>query len=331
LAQQLEVQVPRDANHCMALVTATHPDAPPILHWDREDARNPVSWYYASGIDADLRQRVAQAGGRIVGVDIRASLGWQNRNDLDLHAITPAGDHVWYAELHGCRYGGYLDVDMNVHGESMNPVENMRWANGQAREGRYQFYVNLYATHRGYPEQTPFRVELEVNGQSYTVQGETRYLNNHNALDRMVKVADFFYTNEGGPRESTLALTRTAVSPNLWGLTPDTYVPVTAVVPSPNLWGEHPSSHNGQHVFFLLDGCRDTQQGVGRGFMAEMLKSDLHAVRSVLTAYAAQAIIDGAETASACGIGISNEGTGDLVVKVRTAAGATLYQIDRWD
>ena len=32
------------------LVTATHADAPPIIQWDTEDARNPVSWYmYAHG------------------------------------------------------------------------------------------------------------------------------------------------------------------------------------------------------------------------------------------------------------------------------------------
>jgi hypothetical protein len=29
----------------VGLTTAVHPDAPPILQWDREDRRNPVSWY----------------------------------------------------------------------------------------------------------------------------------------------------------------------------------------------------------------------------------------------------------------------------------------------
>jgi hypothetical protein len=32
-----------------ALVTAVNADAPPILQWDREDARNPVSWYFWNG------------------------------------------------------------------------------------------------------------------------------------------------------------------------------------------------------------------------------------------------------------------------------------------
>ncbi|MDB5870231.1 MAG: hypothetical protein JWP96_2563 [Polaromonas sp.] len=32
-----------------SLVTAVHADAPPILQWDREDRRNPVSWYFWHG------------------------------------------------------------------------------------------------------------------------------------------------------------------------------------------------------------------------------------------------------------------------------------------
>jgi hypothetical protein len=40
-------------------------------------------------IDAEIKQRVEAAGGRYEGVDIRASLVWNNRNDLDLHVIPP--------------------------------------------------------------------------------------------------------------------------------------------------------------------------------------------------------------------------------------------------
>lgn len=35
-------------NFC-ALVTAVNPDAPPIIQWDREEARNPFSWYVYNG------------------------------------------------------------------------------------------------------------------------------------------------------------------------------------------------------------------------------------------------------------------------------------------
>ncbi len=47
-ADQLEFQVPDSGNFC-ALVTAADDSAPPILQWDFEDARNPVSWYLYNG------------------------------------------------------------------------------------------------------------------------------------------------------------------------------------------------------------------------------------------------------------------------------------------
>lgn len=47
-AYEIELYVhPRE--NFTALVTAAHEDAPPILQWDLEDARNPVSWYVYPG------------------------------------------------------------------------------------------------------------------------------------------------------------------------------------------------------------------------------------------------------------------------------------------
>jgi hypothetical protein len=48
-AQQIEFYVPSGSNSYTALVTAADPEAPPILQWDREDRRNPVSWYVWHG------------------------------------------------------------------------------------------------------------------------------------------------------------------------------------------------------------------------------------------------------------------------------------------
>lgn len=49
-AERIEMLVPGGIASFFAFVTATNPDAPPILQWDGDDARNPVSWYlYASG------------------------------------------------------------------------------------------------------------------------------------------------------------------------------------------------------------------------------------------------------------------------------------------
>lgn len=51
-AERIEVSVPYHGNF-IGLVTAVHEDAPPLLQWDREEARNPVSWYvYVNGSGA---------------------------------------------------------------------------------------------------------------------------------------------------------------------------------------------------------------------------------------------------------------------------------------
>lgn len=44
-AESIEFYVPVGRANYTALVTAVDPDAPPILQWDRDDRRNPVSWY----------------------------------------------------------------------------------------------------------------------------------------------------------------------------------------------------------------------------------------------------------------------------------------------
>lgn len=47
-AEHMEFLAPSSGSYT-ALVTAVNAEAPPILQWDREDARNPVSWYFWSG------------------------------------------------------------------------------------------------------------------------------------------------------------------------------------------------------------------------------------------------------------------------------------------
>lgn len=48
VCERIECLVPAVANFA-ALVTAQNPDSPPMLQWDFEDARNPVSWYLYHG------------------------------------------------------------------------------------------------------------------------------------------------------------------------------------------------------------------------------------------------------------------------------------------
>ncbi len=128
-----------------------------------------------SDIDEEIRQRVTEAGGRYENCDIRVSLIWNNRNDLDLHCTTPNGQHLFYASK--VHQKGALDVDRNVHGETTKPVENIRWAAGDAPKGRYRFWVENFNFHeRTHDESnpaTPFKVEIEINGKVQHFQGQT--------------------------------------------------------------------------------------------------------------------------------------------------------------
>lgn len=109
-------------------------------------------------IDAEIRKRVLDAGGRHAGVDIRASLIWNNRNDLDLHVLTPAGEHIYFGAKRGM-CGGELDVDRNVQGETTKPVENTRWVKGGAPAGRYRVWAENYRFHESKHAATPFRID----------------------------------------------------------------------------------------------------------------------------------------------------------------------------
>ncbi|MFA5359178.1 MAG: hypothetical protein WC310_05190 [Patescibacteria group bacterium] len=123
-------------------------------------------------IDEEIAARVRKAGGMIEGVDIRFSLAWSNRNDLDLHVIDPDGFEIYYGSKVS-RSGGMLDVDMNVHGETTKPVENTRWAKGKAPKGTYRVFVRNYGFHENTRAATPFRVEIEIGGEVEHFEGKT--------------------------------------------------------------------------------------------------------------------------------------------------------------
>jgi hypothetical protein len=152
-------------------------------------------------IDAEIKKRVEEAGGLYAGVDIRASLLWNNHNDLDLHVITPAGYHIYYADKRST-CGGWLDVDMNVNGETMKPVENIRWKKGDARTGSYKIYVQNYRFHESSREATPFRVEVEINGKIMHFSGQTPHGKSGPESD--IPVYEFNYQPDTGRQEEAV-------------------------------------------------------------------------------------------------------------------------------
>ncbi len=73
-AESVAFLVPPGAANFVGFLTAAHADAPPILKWDREDARNPVSTYvYAHG---SLAEQWGLAAGSHVAVTAVAPQPW---------------------------------------------------------------------------------------------------------------------------------------------------------------------------------------------------------------------------------------------------------------
>lgn len=309
-AEKIEVRV--DAARFAALTTAVDPAAPNILQWD-----NPFSWYYHSGADADIRQRVVAAGGRYENNALRCSLAWDGPTDLDLHCITPTGAHIYFADKRDAR-GGWLDVDANGGGvTSLTPVENIRWK--QAPLGAYRFYVHNYNQRTNGP--TPFRVELEIEGRIYTGTGIAQWTGWQTDV--------FMFRYQPGQVSVVSGIAHTSIS--AWSLAPGLFANVSAIALSPNLWGQQPVEHAGTHVFFLLQDCQDTSEGRGRGFFVEHLKSELREIRKTLEAYTAATPIEGAAEADACGVGYSQEQPWNLTLRVTRAGLTQEYKIDRWD
>lgn len=97
----------------------------------------------SQALSGTIQDRVSQAGGK--KGEVQFALAWHNVNDVDLHVIAPEGDRISHMRRR-LPDGGMLDVDMNVKGESRQPVENVRWILN-APAGRYTVMVHLFRIH----------------------------------------------------------------------------------------------------------------------------------------------------------------------------------------
>ncbi len=116
----------------------------------------------------EMSSRLAGSGARTG--DVRISLMWNNRNDLDLHVVAPSREEIFFGDKKS-KCGGELDVDMNVGGETMKPVENIYWPKGGAPNGLYRVIVNNYAYHGSNVRNTEFTVDIVNRNESSRYTG----------------------------------------------------------------------------------------------------------------------------------------------------------------
>ena len=117
-----------------------------------------------------------------------------------------------------------------------------------------------------------------------------------------------------------------------WGLSGGAWAKVNAVFLSPHQWQEPEKfTHQGQHVFFAVEGCRDSNNS-SLALFPETLKSELHGIRAVVEAHSRSRTLQGSEAANANGLAFQKGGDRDgLTLRVRTREGSAVYKLDRWD
>lgn len=77
-AEEIEFLVPTGDDSFVGLVTAASPKAAPILQWDREDRRNPVSWYfYVNGSPASRWGLRPHTFHKVSGITLQPPMWYQ--------------------------------------------------------------------------------------------------------------------------------------------------------------------------------------------------------------------------------------------------------------
>jgi len=116
----------------------------------------------------DIQKRLDEAGGK--SGQLQFTLIWNNRNDLDLHCIDPNDEEIFFSNNKAEKSGGHLDVDRNVNGETLKPIENIYFPSG-APLGRYRVYVNHYSL-QGSRDPTAYTLNTLIEDRRLSFDGK---------------------------------------------------------------------------------------------------------------------------------------------------------------
>lgn len=254
----------RHENNLMSLVAPVNADAPNMLKWG-----NNFSWAYNGDIADSIKDRVKKAGGSVTG-DLRCSLAWFNRDDLDIHVKEPCGNRIHFSAMKNHVTGGNLDVDMNAGSCSPNPVENITWPDkAKMREGVYELLVHNYTKRSA--DNPGFDMEIEFGGTIHSFHYDKAVKSKEHVV-----VAQFKYTHAAGI-EFIKSIPSSKASKEVYEVQSEKFQKVTLVMNSPNHWDGEETGN--KHYFFIMDKCKNDQRV--RGFFNEFLKNELHEHRKV--------------------------------------------------
>jgi hypothetical protein len=116
-----------------------------------------------------------------------------------------------------------------------------------------------------------------------------------------------------------------------YGLQTGVWLDIEGFILKPCNWfGNRHHSHK-DAIVIIKDAWDQKAGNAGSGLFPEILKGELHEVRSTIEAYSRSHGMSYDEGDMACGLGISDHGLKTADVKVTTDYGDTIYRIDRWD
>lgn len=293
------------AGNLVSLIAPADPTAKELFKWD-----NRFSWSYSGDYADSVKERVKKAGGNVTG-DLCCRLAWFNRDDLDFHMIEPGGAHIYFGNKQS-RAGGMLDVDMNVRGETREPVENIFYpSTTRMPEGIYQLFVNQFCPRES--ADSGFEAEIDFKGALHRFSYAKAMRHNQNVV-----VAKFRYSRSAG-LEIIESLPMTIASRKVWNVDTEAFHRVNVVMLSPNHWDGQGIGN--RHYFFMLDGCQN--DGTARGFYNEFLKTELDPHRKVFELVGSKMRADESVN-QLSGLGFSSTQRNHAVIRVKGAVTRTL-------
>lgn len=298
----------KHSGNFVSLIAPVNKDSKSMFKWG-----NNFSWAYAGNVTDSFKDKVKSFGGNVDGV-LRFSIKWNESQDdsydLDAHACTPNNFEIFFGCKEDPKTGGKLDVDIidprsDVRGDDKTAVENITWSTkSRMTPGLYHFYVQQYSG----SVMHGFRAEIEMDGEIYSFD----YPHSMRAKEN-VAVADVLL-DESGNFSIIPAIDNTkVVSKTKWSIDTNKFVPVTSIMYSPNHWSTAEKNVGHQHVFFMLDGCRNDENP--SGIFNEYLVQELNENRRVMQAISNKMRVADTDD-QLSGLGFATDKRAELVVKV---------------
>lgn len=238
----------------MTLTTSVDKNVGNLFKWN-----NPYALTFVGGLagKSQIKQAVKAAGG-FVDAPFRCSIMWNcdeipgcvNNSDvvdLDLHAVQPNGDHIYFGSFRGNKtsISGMLDIDM------VDPrhtgIENIFWTDlNKLIDGEYKFYINNYNRRHNHGA----RAEIVFKDKVYTYLIDER-------IEKDVVIATVTLKN-GELQSITQSKWETGSSSNnIYGLDSNNYHKVNLISWSPNYWVDSKGNDKGaKFACFFLEGCK---------------------------------------------------------------------------